>query len=71
MQKTNFKPFRSARRIFLAALAFVPMLLNGCAQIGTASNQSNSALDNPAMYHYNPGTRGFETRWPFGPANYH
>jgi hypothetical protein len=71
MHNTNLKTLRAANRMLLAALAFVPMLLNGCAQTGTASNQSNTASANPAMYHYNPGTRDFETRWPFGPANYH
>jgi hypothetical protein len=71
MHKTNFKTLKSTKRMFLAALAFVPMLFNGCAQTGTASKQSNVSSANPAMYNYNPGTRDFETRWPFGPANYH
>jgi hypothetical protein len=71
MRKTNFKTLKSAKRMFLAALAMVPMLLNGCAQTGTASKQSNVSSANPAMYNYNPATRDFETRWPFGPANYH
>jgi hypothetical protein len=70
MHKTNFKTLQSTKLMFLA-LAFVPTLLNGCAQSGTASKQSNTASANPAMYNYNPGTRDFETRWPFGPANYH
>jgi hypothetical protein len=68
MHNKDSKTLKSAKRMFLAALAFVPMLFNGCAQTGTASNVSSA---NPAMYHYNPGTRDFETRWPFGPANYH
>jgi hypothetical protein len=72
MHNTNFKRLKTAQRISLVALAFLPMLLSGCAQTGTASTkQSNTASANPAMYNYNPGTRDFETRWPFGPANYH
>ena len=70
MDKTNFKTLKSTKLMFLA-LAFVTTLLHGCAQSGTASKQSNTASANPAMYNYNPGTRDFETRWPFGPANYH
>jgi hypothetical protein len=71
MDNTNFKTLKTAHRILLAALAFLPMLFSGCAQTGAASKQSNVASANPAMYNYNPGTRDFETRWPFGPANYH
>jgi hypothetical protein len=71
MQSTKFKTLDPMKRIFLTALAFLPVLFGGCAQTGTASKQSNTASANPAMYHYNPGTRDFETRWPFGPANYH
>jgi hypothetical protein len=70
MQKTSFKTIKSAKRMFSAASVFVPMLFNGCAQTSTAANQSHTASANPAMYHYNPGTRDFETRWPFGPGNY-
>jgi PBP1b-binding outer membrane lipoprotein LpoB len=71
MDKTNFKTLKIAQRIPLAALAFLPMLFNGCAQTGTASKQSNVPSANPALYNYNPASRDFETRWPFGPANYH
>jgi hypothetical protein len=71
MHETNFKTLKSTKRMFLMALALVPMLFNGCAQTGTASKQSNVGSANPAMYNYNPATRDFETRWPFGPANYH
>ena len=56
---------------FLAALFLGPLLLSGCAHTnGTAGNHAVPSA-NPAMYSYNPGTHDFETRWPFGPANYH
>jgi PBP1b-binding outer membrane lipoprotein LpoB len=71
MHNKDSKTLKSAKRMFLAASAFVPMLFNGCAQTGTASKQSYVPSANPAMYHYNPATHDFETRWPFGPANYH
>ena len=71
MQKTNFKALQCAKLMFLVMLAFMPMLFQGCAQTGTASSRSNTASANPAMYNYNPSSRAFETRWPFGPANYH
>jgi len=70
MHNTKFKTFTFVKRTSLAALAFAPVLFCGCAQTGKTANRSNS-LGNPAMYNYNPGTRDFETRWPFGPANYH
>ncbi len=70
MHNTNLKTLKFVKRTFLAALTFPPILFSGCAQSGRTGNQSIPA-DNPAMYHYNPATRGFETRWPFGPANYH
>lgn len=63
-------------RNFLKKILFALMLLAGglssllfssCASSGgkTASNLSPS---NPA--YYNPDSREFESRWPFGPAGF-
>jgi hypothetical protein len=71
MQNTNFQTPKCAKPLFLVAFVFVPMLFGGCAHTGGASSRTSSILSNPAMYNYNPATRDFETRWPFGPANFH
>ena len=72
MQHNNFglTTIFSLRRLFLVAAIFSTIIFSGCAQGGGPAKESTAA-SNPAMYHYNPGTRGFETRWPFGRANYH
>ena len=52
----------------LAWVACVPLLFAGCA---TRSNQSNQAPSNgPSVSGggYNPRTRNFDTKWPFGPG---
>jgi hypothetical protein len=56
--------------LLLAAGIFSAIIFSGCAQGGGPARESSTA-SNPAIYHYNPGSRGFESRWPFGPANYH
>jgi hypothetical protein len=72
MQYNNFglTTIFSLRRLLFAAGIFSAIIFSGCAQGGGPAKESAGA-SNPPMYHYNPGTRGFETRWPFGPANYH
>ncbi len=72
MQNINFDRANIAvlQRLLLVAAMFPAVMLSGCAQSGGTSNQSGTS-SNPAMYTYRPGSRSFETRWPFGPANYH
>jgi hypothetical protein len=70
MHHTDWRPRRPFKRMFSTALAVAPVLFSGCARTGGTADRA-SVVANPAMYHYDPGTRGFETRWPFGPANYH
>ena len=72
MQNKNFDRSNIAglQRLLLVAVIFPAIMLSGCAQSGGSASQSSSS-SNPAMYTYRPGSRSFETRWPFGPANYH
>lgn len=72
MHRKSFKRLLSKRNL-LSAVALGPLLLSGCAHTGAggAANRQTVPSANPAMYGYNPGTHDFETRWPFGPANYH
>ncbi|HEY4813159.1 MAG TPA: hypothetical protein VIH58_00705 [Chthoniobacterales bacterium] len=50
--------------LFLGVLGICSGLLSSCA--GTKS--SNLTPSNPA--YYNPDSREFESRWPFGPGGY-
>jgi hypothetical protein len=70
MHKKNWNTFISANIMPMAVFTLAAVLFCGCTQTGKTSNQASISA-NPAMYHYNPGSRDFETRWPFGPANYH
>jgi hypothetical protein len=71
MHSTNLKCLLSKRN-FLAALVVGPLLVSGCAHTGGGTvGRQRIPSANPARYTYNPGSRDFETRWPFGPANYH
>jgi hypothetical protein len=69
MHSNNFRCLVSKRNL-LAALVLGPLLLSGCAHTGGTAGQAVPSA-NPARYSYNPASRDFETRWPFGPANYH
>jgi len=65
MKSSSFEAWKLSRLIL--ALAGLSLLLAACANTDEKTVNINSAF--PA--NYNAGTRGFESRWPYGPGGYH
>jgi hypothetical protein len=53
--------------LMLLAGGLSALLFSSCANSGTKT-ASNLSPSNPA--YYNPDSREFESRWPFGPGGY-
>jgi hypothetical protein len=51
----------------ILAIGGISLLLASCANTNEKTANVNSAFP----ISYNTGARGFEARWPYGPAGYH
>jgi hypothetical protein len=51
----------------ILVLAGLSSLLAACAN----TNEKTASLNSAFPVNYNPGDRGFESHWPYGPNGYH
>jgi hypothetical protein len=61
-----FVKMKTASLLLLVAGGLCSALFSSCANSGTKTGGLSPS--NPA--YYNPDSREFESRWPFGPAGY-
>ena len=54
--------------LMLLAGGLSSLLFSSCASSGGGKTASNLSPSNPA--YYNPDSREFESRWPFGPTGF-